>query len=88
MTAPYAPPHRSWRAKLREGVTERLGLKLIALLLAVLLWLVVKVRRPADGDVAVGAAPLLDPPQRAPRPSARAAGAPAPASESTVAARP
>ena len=88
MTAPYVPPHRTWRSKLREGVTERLGLKVIALLLAVLLWLVVKVRRPADGDVTVGGAPLLDPPRRAPRPSERPAVGPAPASDSTVAARP
>ena len=86
MTAPYVPPQRTWRAKLREGATERLGLKLIALLLAMLVWLVVKVRRPADGDVTVGAATLLDPPRRAPRPGERPAVAPAP--DSSVAARP
>jgi hypothetical protein len=84
VTAPYVPPRHTWRTKLRESVTERLGLKVIALLLAVLLWLVVKVRRPADGDATVGAAPLLDPPRRAPRPAV----GPAPASDSTVAARP
>ena len=80
MTAPYVPPRRTWRARLRESVTERLGLKVIALLLALLLWLVVQVRRPADGDVADRDASLLDPP----RPAAR----PAPASDSTVAATP
>ena len=84
MTAPYVPPHRTWRARLRESVTERLGLKLIALLLAILLWLVVQVRRPASGDVADGDTRLLDPPRPAARPAAR----PEPASDSTVAATP
>jgi hypothetical protein len=85
VTAPYVPPRHDWRAKLRETFTERLGLKVIALLLAVLLWLVVEARRPADGDVTVGAAPLLDPPRRTPLPSERPV-APQPASDSTVAA--
>ena len=88
MTAPYAPPRHTWRARVRESVTERLGLKLIALLLAVLLWLVVQVRRPVDGDVAVGDDALLDPPRRTPRPSAHPAALPAPRSDSTVATTP
>ena len=86
MTSPYVPPHRAWRTKLRESVTERLGLKVIALLLAVLLWLVVNVRRPADGDVAAVGSPLLDGPHRAPRPAEKPVVAPA--SDSTVAATP
>jgi hypothetical protein len=74
---------------LRESVTERLGLKVISLLLAVLLWLVVHTRRPADGDVAVGIAPLLDAPRRA-HPSERGVVAPAraPAPDSAVARTP
>jgi hypothetical protein len=54
-----ARPH-SWRTTLRGIVTERLGLKAIALLLAVLLWLVVSARRPTEGYVRVQISPLLD----------------------------
>jgi len=82
------PPRRTWRTKLRESVTERLGLKVIALLLAVLLWLVVQARRPPDGDVTVRVAPLLDAPLRAPRPSEAPVVAPVRATDSTVAATP
>ena len=46
--------------RLREIVTERLGLKAISLLLAVLLWLVVSARRPTEGYVRVEVAPSLD----------------------------
>ena len=61
MTAPYAPPPRpSWRTRLRDVAAERLGLKAIALVLAVLLWLVVRARRPTEGYVRVQVAPLLD----------------------------
>jgi hypothetical protein len=91
VSAPYVPPHRTWRSRLREVVTERLGLKAIALLLAVLLWLVVHTRRPAGGGTA-GVAPLLDAPGRAAGVSGgrgvAPAPAPAPASDSTVAATP
>ena len=87
MTTPYVPPRRTWRARLREVATERLGLKAIALLLAVLLWLVVHARRPAEGD-ATGAAPRLDGPRRAPGASEGRENAPAPPSDSTVAATP
>ena len=88
MTAPYVPPHRTWRARVRESVTERVGHKLIALLLAVLLWLVVQVRRPVDGDVAVRDDALLDPPRHTPRPSSHPAALPAARSDSTVATTP
>ena len=88
MTAPYVPPHRTWRARVRESVTEHVGLKLIALLLAVLLWLVVQVRRPVDGDVAIRDDALLDPPRRAPRPGGQPAALRAPTSDSNVATRP
>ena len=88
MTSPYVPPRRAWRTKLRESVTERLGLKAIALLLAVLLWLVVHARRPAEGDVANRGAPRPDAPRRAPNARSVPAVAPAPATDSTVAATP
>jgi hypothetical protein len=88
VTSPYVPPRRTWRSRLREVGTERLGLKAIALLLAVLLWLVVHARRPADGGVAGGAAPRPDGPRRAPSASKGRAVAPAPVSDSTVAATP
>ena len=87
MSSPYAPPRRPWRTKLRESVTERLGLKLIALLLAVLLWLVVHARRRAEGDVAASGAPL-DAPRRVLRVRAEPAVPPATATDSTVAATP
>lgn len=88
MTSPYVPPRHTWRTRLREVATERLGLKAIALLLAVLLWLVVHARRPAEGDDATGAAPRLDGPRRAPGAGQGRENAPAPASDSTVAATP
>ena len=88
MTAPYVPPHRSWRGRLREVVTERLGLKAIALLLAVLLWLVVHARRRAEGDVATRGASGLDAPRRVPSVRAEPAVAPTTRSDSTVAATP
>ncbi|HEU4721883.1 MAG TPA: hypothetical protein VFS59_11015 [Gemmatimonadaceae bacterium] len=52
-------PH-DWQRTLRSVFTERLGLKAIALLLAVLLWLVVSARRPTEGYVRVQISPLLD----------------------------
>ena len=61
MTAPYSPPPRqSWRAHAREIATERLGLKAIALVLAVLLWLVVSARRQTEGYVRVQVTGQLD----------------------------
>ena len=47
---PGAPPARpGWRQHAREIFTERLGLKATAVLLAVLLWFIVRVVR--DGRV-------------------------------------
>ena len=67
MTEPYSPPPRSWRSRLREVVTERLGLKAIALLLSVLLWLVVQARKPASrGYGEARTAPETDSARRAP----------------------
>ena len=86
MTSPYVPPSRTWRTRLREVATERLGLKAIALLLAVLLWLVVHARRPAEDDVSTGSTPRPDGPRRAPNASQGGVGAPA--SDTTVAATP
>ena len=57
MTAPDREPHAddaSWRRHLRAAATERLGLKLIALAIALLLWLVVRLAHVAAG---VGGAP-------------------------------
>lgn len=61
MTAPQPPlPRSSWRRRTREIITERLGLKLIALLVAALLWLVVNARQPTEGFVSVRLVPVLD----------------------------
>jgi hypothetical protein len=54
-----ARPH-GWQSTLRGMVTERLGLKAIALVLALLLWLVVSARRQTEGYVRVLVAPQLD----------------------------
>jgi hypothetical protein len=88
VTSPYVPPRRTWRTRLREVGTERLGLKAIALLLAVLLWLVVHTRRSAQGGAATGVGPRSDGARRAPAASEDRERAPAPASDSTVAATP
>lgn len=58
---PSAPSFQQrWRRRLREMATERLGLKAIALLLALLLWLVVSARQPTEGYVRVRVTPTLD----------------------------
>jgi hypothetical protein len=59
MSAPRAPGP-TWRRRLREIVTERLGLKAIALVLALLLWLVASARRPTESIVSVRVSPELD----------------------------
>ena len=59
MPAPPAPGP-TWRRRLRDIATERLGLKAIALVLALLLWLVASARRPAESIVSVRVAPELD----------------------------
>ena len=61
MTTPYPPPIRpDWRRRLRDITTERLGLKAIALVLALLLWIVVSLRQPTEGYVRVRVTPVLD----------------------------
>src|SRR5215207_1093730 len=57
---PLPAPRIDWSRRLRGALTERLGLKAIALLLALLLWLVVSARRPTEGYVRVRVAPSLD----------------------------
>ena len=59
MPAPPAP-EPTWRRRLRDIATERLGLKAIALVLALLLWLVASARRPAESIVRVRVSPELD----------------------------
>jgi hypothetical protein len=59
MSAPPASTP-SWRRRLRDIATERLGLKAIALLLALLLWLVVSARQPTESLVRVRVSPVLD----------------------------
>jgi len=58
---PASPaPAPTWRRRLRDIATERLGLKAIALVLAVLLWLVVSARRPMESIVRVRVSTELD----------------------------
>jgi YbbR domain-containing protein len=57
---PPLSPRGSRTDWLRGLFTERLGLKAIALLLAVLLWLVVSSRQPTESYVRVRIAPSLD----------------------------
>jgi len=59
MPATPARPTR-WRHRIREIATERLGLKAIALLLALLLWVVVSARQPTESYVRVRVVPALD----------------------------
>ena len=54
------PPRTNWRNRLREVATERLGLNAIALLLALLLWIVVSARQPTESYVRVRVVPSLD----------------------------
>jgi len=57
-----APPatRPTWQRRMRDIATERLGLKVIALLLALLLWLVVSARQPTESLVRVRVSPVLD----------------------------
>lgn len=61
-----APPPRGqperivWLATLRAAVTERLGLKATALVIALLLWLIVQARQPVQAYVTVRVMPTLD----------------------------
>ena len=61
MTTPYPPPiHPDWRRRLHDIAMERLGLKAVALVLALLLWIVVSLRQPTEGYVRVRVTPVLD----------------------------
>ena len=51
---------RNWRARVRSGLTERLGLKATALLITVLIWLVVGARERTESFVPVSVTPVLD----------------------------
>ena len=59
MPAPPTPGP-TWQRRLRDIATERLGLKAIALVLALLLWLVVSARRPMESILRVRVSPELD----------------------------
>lgn len=48
------------RAHVRAALTERLGLKATALLIAVLLWLVIGARQPTESYISVQVMPVLD----------------------------
>jgi len=51
---------RSWRARLRAGFTERLGLKATALMITVLIWVLVGARQRTESFVPVSVTPVLD----------------------------
>src|SRR2546430_16440295 len=50
----------SWRRTARAAITERLGLKATALVIALLLWLIVRARQPVEDEVTVRVVPTLD----------------------------
>ncbi len=63
MTAPLpsGPSRRAhWRRVLREAFVERLGIKALSILIAILLWLIVKGRQPVQEYVSVRVMPTLD----------------------------
>jgi YbbR domain-containing protein len=63
MTAPLPPGPSSrarWRHALREAFAERLGIKTLAIIIAILLWLIVKGRQPVQEYVSVRVMPTLD----------------------------
>ena len=76
MTTPTPSPrgvseHASWRRTVQAALTDRLGLKATAFMIAVLLWLIVSARQPTQAYVDVRVSPtldsslaLLDPPTR------------------------
>jgi hypothetical protein len=57
---PTSSERRSWRALGRSVLTERLGLKATALVIAVLLWIVIGARQPTESYVSVLVIPALD----------------------------
>jgi hypothetical protein len=52
--------HRDWRARIRGGFTQHLGLKATALLITVLIWLLVGARQRTETFVPVSVTPVLD----------------------------
>jgi YbbR domain-containing protein len=63
MTAPLPPGSSTsarWRHMLRGAFLERLGIKALSLLIAILLWLIVKGRQPVQDYVTVRVLPTLD----------------------------
>jgi hypothetical protein len=57
---PGSSERASWRQTLRAAFLERLGLKAISIVIALLLWLVVKARQPVQDYVPVVVMPTLD----------------------------
>lgn len=49
-----------WRSAVRGALTERLGLKVTALALAMLLWVIASARQPTQGYVRVHVVPAMD----------------------------
>jgi len=63
MTAPLPPgpsTRARWRHAFREAFLARLGIKALSLLIAILLWLIVKGRQPVQEYVSVRVMPTLD----------------------------
>ena len=63
MTASLPPGSSSrarWQHVIREAFAERLGIKALSLLIAILLWLIVKGRQPVQDYVMVNVQPTLD----------------------------
>ena len=58
---PQGPaPAERWRSVVRSALTQRLGLKLTALALAILLWVIASARQPTQGYVRVQVVPAMD----------------------------
>jgi len=57
---PGSSTRARWRHALREAFVERLGLKALAVLISILLWLIVKGRQPVQDYIAVRVMPTLD----------------------------
>jgi YbbR domain-containing protein len=63
MTAPPPPGSSSrarWQHVIREAFAERLGIKALSIVIAILLWLIVKGRQPVQDYVMVRVMPTLD----------------------------
>jgi hypothetical protein len=57
---PRRDERRTWRARGRSALTERLAIKATALVMALLLWLVIGARQPTESYVWVPVIPVLD----------------------------